>query len=696
MASLPARQSSRPRRALPSEQSQPPLSQPQNPPSHARSQSEDSQTIFVNKPAEEKAESQQEDLPPGRTTAGEVGEELKRCWICMSDSTEDGPETSPWRDPCPCALVAHEDCLLDWIADMESPKNALNRNCPGTIECPQCKAEIKLSRPRDYIVDAMKSLERMTDRAVIPVSGLALSGAMVHISQYVGVHTIYAIFGAEDGNRLLEPQWRMTIQPPVEVYASEPEKAWEILSTLFLDLQNHWRLLVGVPMITPMLVLSRTSLADSVLPVLPIVFFASQAHSPSDALDFASWPPSASFAFAVLPYVRSLYNAYYQRVWAEKEKQWLEAVKPRVSQQNEEDAAAANNGQNPVEAEGDGNVFEVRIEQEIWEDDWEQEDERLVQQAADRQPAAQREAQQANMQLDQDDGQQAGDEAPQQAEIPQRDLPQEGGFPQGDNEAAPAPVVRRHRPEENAQQRQEVQGQQNNAGNVQNVERRLSLSLTGMAETVLGALFFPTVAGLAGEALKLVLPHTWVTEPPMHLLAGRGKGRETWAAGFLQKKWARSLVGGCLFVVCKDFLRLPEEGQRIVQAVMGAFKRVFSVELGCGRIDHTDSDYPDVMHELELTDSSLAPFCERVDGSCASLASLCSRNKPLRRALVTRRLGRSLAAELIPSPSVIDSSEALDCARQQHDLDSPGDRATHTGALSASYNSVHSVLATTI
>ncbi|KAF2210717.1 hypothetical protein CERZMDRAFT_44940 [Cercospora zeae-maydis SCOH1-5] len=520
MASLPARQSSRPRRALPSEQSQPLTSQPQDPSSQARSQSEDSQTIFVNKSAEEDVKSQQEDAAPGDTTVGEDEEELKRCWICMSDSTEDGPDTSPWRDPCPCALVAHEDCLLDWIADMESPKNALNRNRSGKIECPQCKAEIKLSRPRDYIVDAMRSLERMTDRAVIPVSGLALSSAMIHLSQYVGVHTIYAIFGAEDGNRLLEPLWRMAIQPPVEVYASEPEKVWEILSTLFLDRLKHWRLLVGLPMITPVLVLSRTSLADSVLPVLPIVFFASQAHSPSDALDFASWPPSASFAFAVLPYVRSLYNAYYQRAWAEKEKQWLEAVKPRVSQQNEEDAAA-NNGQNLGEVEEDGNVLEVRIEQEMDQDDGENVDR----------------------------AEQAGDEAAQQADAPQRDLPEGGGFPRGDNEAAPAPVVRRERLEE-------ARGQQNNAGNVQNVERRLSLSLTGIAETVIGALFFPTIAGLAGEALKLVLPGAWVTEPPMHLFAGRGKVKETWAAGFLQKKWARSLIGGCLFVVCKDFLRL--------------------------------------------------------------------------------------------------------------------------------------------
>ncbi|KAI5360881.1 putative Zinc finger, RING-CH-type, Zinc finger, RING/FYVE/PHD-type, FANCL domain-containing protein [Septoria linicola] len=563
MASLPARQPSQ-QRASASEQSQAPTSEARESRSQARSQSEDSRTIFVQKPEDE---SQLRDVEP-RPDVGDE-DDLKKCWICMSDESEDTPETSQWRDPCPCALVAHEDCLLDWIADIEASKDARNRGLTAPrIECPQCKAEIQLSRPRDYLVEAVKGLDRLGNRAVIPVSGLALTSAMVQLSQTVGVHTIYALFGAEDGDRLLEPFWRITTQPYIEVYAGEPDKVWELLSHTLLDRLSHWRLIVGLPLIAPVLVLSRTSLADSVLPVLPIVFFATQAHSPGQALEFGTWPPSASFAYAVLPYVRGLYNAYYKRVWSERERQWLEAVKPRVSQQNEEDAAR-DNGQHPAENPGGGeNIFEVRIDHDVWGDDWEEEEERLVQQAADRQPEAQPDAPRPHeAQLPEAGGaDQHNVELRGQEDAPQRLLPEVGGFPR--NEAAPAPVIRDGRvARQPGQQRDD--GQQagaaapQNAANVQNVERRLSFSPTGIAETFLGALFFPTIAGLSGEALKLILPYTWTNEPSVITSTSKAMfgqsvttSRYAWTRGFFQKKWARSLVGGCLFVVCKDAIML--------------------------------------------------------------------------------------------------------------------------------------------
>lgn len=494
----------------------------------------------------------------------------------MSDESEDAGDSSIWRDPCPCALVAHEDCLLDWIADLEAPKNARSRGIgPPKIECPQCKAEIQLSRPRDYIVEAVNALQRLGNSAVVPISGLALTSGMHHLSQAIGMHTIYAIFGAEDGRRLLQPLYDMARHSYLEVDARNPGQAMDLISNLFLERLRHWRLLIGLPTITPILVLSRTSFADSVLPVLPVVFFATQATSPDHHWDLTTWPPSASFAFAVLPYVRSLYNAYYKKVWAEKEKQWLVAVKPRVSQQNEEDAAG-NNGQNPAEVPAEGeNIFEVHIDHNVWDDgDWaEEEEEQLVQQAADRQPAA----------LRQDDfpevPENIGHDRPQeQREELQRHLPGAGGFPRApNNEAAPAPVILDHRrPNAGAAPAPNQPADQNGVPNGIVGERRLSLSINNVAQTVLGALFFPTIAGISGEALKLVLPYTWVTEPAISHVSHR----PVWAKGFLQKKWARSLVGGCLFVVGKDALLLYV---RWKMAQMHKRRRVVDVDIPKGR-----------------------------------------------------------------------------------------------------------------
>ncbi|KAF2167208.1 hypothetical protein M409DRAFT_22637 [Zasmidium cellare ATCC 36951] len=522
MASLPARQPSQRR------DSQRAQSQPSSTHSPVRSRSEDSQTIFVHDSPYEKEQQQQERIQPAtRPIAPEDDPSVKRCWICFEDSTEDTPETSPWRDPCPCALVAHEECLLDWIADMEAPKNTRNRSIAAPkIECPQCKSEIKLARPRDYVVDLVRGFERLALKAVAPSAVFMLSGAVYHLTVLHGVHSIYAVFGAQDGARILRPLQMNATRPPLEVYVNDPRTASQQLLRVLMDHAVHWRLYCGIPLITPILLFSRTSLADGILPVLPIVFFASQAHSPDEALDFATWPPSASFAFAVLPYIRSLYNFYYQKVWAEKEKQWLKEIQPRVTQNQGEDGAEGVGGedQNEGQAAGeDENVFELHIDRGLWEN-W--------------------------------------DDAEEMAE---------NVAPAQDDEAAPGPNVQDNRPNprgggnEQAQrnagqqpQQNQPQQQQQANGNQQNgqVDRRISFSASAIAETAIGAIAFPTLAGLAGEALKLVLPTSWTTPPAPNCRWGSRWGTQTGVKGFLQNKWARSIVGGCLLVVAKDALML--------------------------------------------------------------------------------------------------------------------------------------------
>lgn len=531
MASLPARRPSQ-RRSSPPEH---PQTSSAGPP--VRSRSEDSQTIFVHDPDQDPHQhhDQQQEEPSdttGKPLAPEDDPSVNRCWICFADSTEDTPETSPWRDPCPCALMAHEECLLDWIADMEMPKNSRNRGIAApNIECPQCKSEIKLARQRDYLVDLVRGCERLVLKAVTPSAVFMLSGVVYHSTVLHGIHSIYAVFGAEDGARILRPLQLNAIRPPLEVYVNNPRTASRQLLRVLLDHAVHWRLYCGIPLIFPVLIFSRTSLADGILPVLPIVFFASQAHSPDDALDFASWPPSASFSFAVLPYIRSLYNFYYQKVWAEKERQWLKEIQPRVAETQPEDApnAGANDNQNRRrEAEDDGNVFEVRIDGGLW-DDWEDEE--------------------------------------QLEEMAENNAPMPPPEPMEEDEAAPGPNVQDNRPlprgGANEQRRQDVPaGQQQqpnqqeqqanvNQPNGQQADRRISFSPLAIAETVIGAFFYPSLAGLAGEALKLVLPTSWTTPPPSSRWSSKVPVK-----GFLQHKWARSILGGCLLVVCKDALML--------------------------------------------------------------------------------------------------------------------------------------------
>ena len=278
-----------------------------------------------------------------------------------------------------------------------------------------------------------------------------------------------------------------------------------------------------------MLLLSRTHLADSILPVLPIVFFATQGD-PNEPLDFSHWPPSASMAVAVLPYLRSLYNTYYERVWAPREKRWLKEIQPRNGQPANTDGEAgdANEANNEAEEEEAEGIFEVRIDGNIWED-WgndnaANEQQRPQQQGRDQ--AAEVEEVRDAIFNDAQEGERA----------PPLDAP-----PLADNAPAQAPNVPRQQQPRRQQQQQQPRPQPQ-----PQQERRLSISTTGLAEKVLGALIFPAVASLSGDALRLILPSSWTINP------------QPWkrATGILQEKWGRSIVGGCLFVVLKDAVML--------------------------------------------------------------------------------------------------------------------------------------------
>lgn len=419
---------------------------------------------------------------------------------------------------------------------MEAPNSRrANRSVgPTKIECPQCKTEIKLARPRDLIVEGVRGLERLGSQLVTPGSLTVLAASLYNSSLVWGIHSIYAVFGEKDGFRILAPILINRIRPPTTLYIGSGRSMGQQLLNVAIDQIQHWRLYVGLPLITPVLILSRTSLADSILPVMPILFFATQTHSPQDSFDLTAWPPSASLAFSLLPYVRSLYNFSYKRIWDAKEKQWLKDIQPRLTQDAANGANGDGEGGGGVEGqddmgplaprEGDENVFEVRIDGNIW-DEWDDDTDDEDQAAA---------------------AVAAVDAAVAQAEQRQnQNQNQENAIDQAQ------PAAQQNNPEAVQQRAQRPRGQAAAGAANERGERRLSFSPTAIAETVLGALMFPTIAGVSGELLKLALPRSWTTAPPQSLFGGR-----TASKGLLQEKWGRSLVGGCLFVVLKDAVTL--------------------------------------------------------------------------------------------------------------------------------------------
>ncbi|KAL8697379.1 MAG: hypothetical protein Q9224_002347 [Gallowayella concinna] len=476
-------------------------------PSHS-AYSEDSQTVVLNTPSSEEAPlapKEKQTQAPGPSPSPQV-EDPRRCWICFSDETEDSPTSSEWRSPCPCALTAHESCLLDWVADREnSQKNGLPR--PQTIECPQCKAEIRIARPHSHIVEGYQRIQGIAGRLFWPGIIASLASGMGAACVLHGVSTVYLLLGKYDAEKLLGVRGgRMPNANCLLALASVP----------------------GV------LMLSSTSFGDSLLPVLPIFFISS--HKPNHRTG-RLWPPSAAMTLATLPYIRAVYNGLRRKVFQEREKKWIRQLEPRAG----EDGDNANNhvqedqpaGHGPP-AENDeegGFNFEIGVELEIIdEEEVPMEDEQpqgLADEALANQPGHDRA--QGQNDVEALNGGALDDQAARDHNNYQNRNRMQNQM-QNQNQGPPAAPVQNAAPQ--AEQHRVI---------------RLVPLVSAFVHTMIGALAFPAVAAGMGGLISQFLPWAWKTPP------GRWDRR---GPGFLQTRFGRSVVGGCLFLVLKDTLSL--------------------------------------------------------------------------------------------------------------------------------------------
>jgi hypothetical protein len=156
--------------------------------------------------------------------------------------------------------VAHEACLLEWIADLQRPEN----NPGGKIACPQCKTQIRLKERRSIVLELVEGFSRVVGRAVpvLLLAGLYLRtscdirtvfgltscvgvGSVVFVGctvygiiwsllrelawwltfHPIGVNTIYAVCGPTYANQILLGRnaefswtWRMCSVGPHDIY----------------------------------------------------------------------------------------------------------------------------------------------------------------------------------------------------------------------------------------------------------------------------------------------------------------------------------------------------------------------------------------------------------------------------------------------------------------------------------------------
>jgi RING-variant domain len=293
--------------------------------------SEDSDTVFLNSPKKDRhneTSTDQTSRPPPPSRSSTLG--IKKCWICIGDSTEDDPNDPPlWRAPCHCNLTAHEACLLDWVADLENPKKG-SRPASTKILCPQCRSEIKISRPQSYIVEATRAVDRTLGSLVWPALGFGAMGTLYTGAWVHGFQSVYFVFG--------------------------PEHAQEI----FEEASRHSGWLPAYALIPINLIMARTSYADFVLP-MGTLFLISTQLTDGFEIDMTIYPPLPSTVFVCLPALRSLYNWSYNKAFGEINSKWIAELQPRqmepIDGQEENEADIANE----EEAEGGRVVLELEL-----------------------------------------------------------------------------------------------------------------------------------------------------------------------------------------------------------------------------------------------------------------------------------------------------------------------------------------------
>ena len=286
------------------------------------------------------------------------------------------------------------------------------------------------------MVEGISAVERVASRLVVPGVFVTLAGSLAMGCWIHGLGSVYVVFGRDDFKRL------MGLDSGRGIGAK-----WGF----------------GLPAIPVVLVLARTSLADNLLPVLPILFFATQGADYGRRGVQGLWPPSAAMTFASLPYLRGAYNEVYKRIFAQRVAKWTKEVQPRAEENGEGDAAQGNEGNE--EGEREGNVgFELNLEVEIFEE---------VEHAHPPPPQQQ---------------QQQGDGPP---------VRQDGGAANREQGANPAPV--------------EAPAPRQNG---------LVVSTGRLADTIIGALSFPAIAATMGLLIKVGLPKKYTTPATDRLRPG--------------------------------------------------------------------------------------------------------------------------------------------------------------------------------
>lgn len=291
--------------------------------------------------------------------------------------------------------------------------------------------------------------------------------------------------------------------------------------------------------------------------------------------DMPKWPPSPAWVLTALPWVSFSYNRIYYDLFGPYERRLNRALRGRGLANEEPPAQANNDGAQEVNAAGEnaappeeedegylaqairvGNVVLNMMGDDDNDEEFVAEIEVQIGPVEDEQQVVeelQNEINELNDIIGNRNGQGVVvvDGEPAQQPRPAGEAQATDVDAAADDGAAePPPAIRidprpDNRPVENGNNQQAPEEPIREA-------RGTSTTFTDLVNGVVSALTFPWVCWASGEILRHTLPSPWVTKPYSRVVTG-----------ILQEQWGRSLVGGAMYVVARDMVKLYTMHRRV-------------------------------------------------------------------------------------------------------------------------------------
>lgn len=307
--------------------------------------------------------------------------------------------------------------------------------------------------------------------------------------------------------------------------------------------------------------------------------------------DMPAWPPSPAWAATLFPFVSLTYSNIYYEFFGAFERRLNRALRARPVEEDREAAAPRQEGDAGQGGEGQQGGNDQQQDQSVWAAMWGLgqavvgifRDQDIVLEA-EVVPAHRPHVQvdgdvdvEVQIEVGGEDEQFDEEEARHMVEQFQEMLDEvEAEAEQGDDR----PAARLEEDAEPAPQEQEqqaapppaIQGQNENddaAAPAGENARAVGGTLTDIMSNIVLSLLYPSICFGMGEALRLTLPRSWVTRPSYSSSSWGGRGGGGYgrgeATGLLQRRWGRSLVGGCVYVVLKDAFVLYAKYRQVQQ-----------------------------------------------------------------------------------------------------------------------------------